>query len=163
MTVTIVVSLDGWSRCAVTVLTPSASRTESGVSTRVAVGVKSSSVIVTVRPSAGATVRPPVPDVPLTRTVSSGSSMGSWRGTSSKVPVPLLDPAAMVTVKFDTAEKSVPDTAVPDDTETDTSASSGRAAASSVAVTVTVCDASPPPPGPATASTSPSSTSLRRR
>ena len=102
-TVIVVSSLDGWSRVAVTVLTRLASEIDAGVSTRVTLGVASSSMIVTVRSIAGSTLRPEVV-VPLTVTVSSGSSMSSWRGSRAKVAVPLVAPASIVRGTSDTAE-----------------------------------------------------------
>ena len=80
---------------------------------------------------------PPVVDVPLTRTVSFGSSVVSFTGISSNVAVPSVSPATIVSTKSATAVKS-PASAVPPATETVTVASASRAAASSVPVTVTI-------------------------
>ena len=94
----------------------------------------SSSVIVTVSPAVGLTVRPDVV-VALTVTVSSASSTASSTGSSVKVPVPLASPAAIVTVTSSTAVKSSPAVAVPPATDTVTAVAVPSVAPSSVAVT----------------------------
>ena len=137
-TATVVAWLDGWSRVAVTVLDPPSSEIEVGASTSVTTGVASLSASVTVRPPAGATVSPDAVVVPLTRTVSSGSSVSSSTGARSKVAAALIVSAGIVTVRSGTSEKSVPATAVTPATVTVTAVASGRAASFSVAVTVTV-------------------------
>ena len=80
--------------------------------------------------------------VPLTVTVSSGSSMSSSIGVRVKGAVPLCLFAAIVRGKSCTAAKSVSDSAVPDVTETVTSVGSGSTARFNVAVTLTVLPAS---------------------
>ena len=135
---TLTASLDGWLNCAVTVLAPPFSEMLSGVRIREMTGGASSSSIVSVTPSAGSTVRSEAVVVPLTITVSSGSSMLSSSGTRSNVAVPLVAPPAIVTVTLVTAEKSAPSTAVPAATDTVTSVSSLRDSPSRVTVTVTV-------------------------
>ena len=136
--VTVVAWLDGWFKMADTRLRPPSSRIESGLSTSVTAGAASSSAIVTSAPVRGATVSPD--DRPVTRTVSSGSSVESSTGASVKSAVPLFCPASIVRVKLSTAAKSER-AAVPAPTASTTSVGSGRAAPSSSAVTVTVRDA----------------------
>ena len=136
-TVTVVSSLDGWSRVAVTVLVPPFSEIEAGVSTSVTVGVASLSAIVTVGATAGPTVRPGAVVVPVTPTVSPASSVSSSTGASVNIAVALLSPAGIVTSKGGTAVKS-PAVAVTPATVTFTTVASGRAALFSVAVTVTL-------------------------
>ena len=100
------------------------------------------SAIVTVAPPAGSTDRPDA--VPVTRTVSSASSVTSSTGASVNIAVALLSPAEIVTLKGGTAVKS-PTLAVPAPTETITTASEASAEPLSVAVTVT-CRAFPVAP-----------------
>ena len=121
-----------------TVVVPPSSGIEAGVSTSVTVGVASLSAIVTGTPADGSTVRPDTAVVPVTFTVSSGSSVVSLFGIRSKVALPLVLPPVMVTVKSSTAVKSPSSVAVSASTETVTTASEASAEPFSVAVTVTV-------------------------
>ena len=82
---------------------------------------------------------PDVADVPLTRTVSFGSSVESSIGASVNGAVPLVEPAGIVSTTSCTTVKSSPASAVPPEIESVTVAAVSRAAAFSVPVTVTVC------------------------
>ena len=99
---TVVVSLEGWSSVAVTVLEPPLSEIEPGVRTRVTAGVASLSSRVTVSPPEGATLKPGAV-VAVTTTVSFGSSTLSSAGARVNVPVSLVSPVAIVIVKLGTA------------------------------------------------------------
>ena len=101
-TVTSMSSIDGLSRVAVTVLSPPSSSMESGSRTSVTAGGSSSSRILTLRPDSGSTLRPEFV-VPVTATVTSGSSRLSSIGARVNVPVPLVSPAAIANVKPGTA------------------------------------------------------------
>ena len=85
---TVVATLDGRSRVAVTVLTPPDSGIDAGVSTRVTSGSGSSSAMVTGTPPDGTTERLETVVWPRTSTVSSGSSVSSGSDARAKVPVP---------------------------------------------------------------------------
>ena len=102
VTVIVVTALDGRSRVAVTVLSPPSSSIVAGVRTSVARGRGSLSVIVTVTPLAGATVRFVTVVDPVTTTVSPGSSTSSSTGARVNVAEPLVMRAAIVTVKSST-------------------------------------------------------------
>ena len=119
-------------------LDPPFSEIEAGLSSSVTLGSESSSPIVTVTPPDGATVSPDV--VPVTRTVSSGSSVWSSTVSSENIAVPLFCWAGMVSVKPFTGAKSVA-AAVPGATVMAISVSTVRAAPSSSAITVTVREA----------------------
>ena len=76
-TVTVVASLDGRSRVADTALSPAFSEMVAGERTSVTTGAGSSSSRVTSTPPAGPTTRPVTVVVPVTVSVSSGSSTWS--------------------------------------------------------------------------------------
>ena len=91
----VVSSLEGWSSVAVTVLEPPFSEIAAGDRVSITVGVASSSSIVTVtvpfaRPLA----------LPLSATVSFGSSISSFIGIRVNVPVWLVPFAGIVIVKL---------------------------------------------------------------
>ena len=135
-TVIVVRSLDGWLSVAVTRLEPPFSRIVAGVSTSVAAGVASLSVMVSSSPAEGSTASRDTR--PVKRSVSSGSSIESSTGTRSNVASPLVSFAGMVRAKLLTGSKSSPCRAVTPATESVTSVSSVRVAAFNAAVTVTV-------------------------
>ena len=96
-TVTVTASLDGPLSVAVTVLTPPFSLIEDGLSTSATVGAPSSSVIVSVRSDGAGTPLPPVTD-PDTVTVLSGVSTLLFTAVTVTVPVPVVEPAPIVSV-----------------------------------------------------------------
>ena len=96
-TVKVVASVVGCDRRAVTVLTSPLSRTEAGVSTRVAVAVASSSVRVRVASAGFATPWPPAAVAETVTDLSAASTALSLPRTVT-VPALVVDPAAIVSV-----------------------------------------------------------------
>ena len=133
-TTSVTFSLDGALSVAVTVVESPFSEIEAGLSTRVTVGVASSSVIVRVRLDGADTPRPPVA-VADTVTDLSGASTALFTALILTVRVLVVAPAAIVSVSFELSVKSAAtagDTAVADTT----SVTFSLDAALSVAVTV---------------------------
>ena len=96
-TVTVTAALEAPDSAAVTVLSPPFSEIEAGLSASVTVGVASSSVMVICVP---VTLNPEAVVVPLMLSVSPvPSSIVSWVGSMLNSAVPLVAPAAMVSVK----------------------------------------------------------------
>ena len=98
-------SLEGRLRVAVTVVESPFSPIEAGLSTRVTVGVPSSSVIVRVRSDGADTPRPPVA-VADTVTDLSGASIALFTALILTVRVLVVAPAAIVKVSFALSAKS---------------------------------------------------------
>ena len=133
LTVTVVGSLDAWSRLAVTVAMPPASPIEVSDSDNVTVGAASSSAIST---RASVTAKSGIAVVPLTSTVSAGSSTVSCVGVRTNEPVCEALFAGIVMVNPVTASKSVSAVAVPEPTVTVTGVAAALVPPFNAAVTV---------------------------